>query len=249
MNNEILAVVGTRKITRQHLDMLMQGLAPQVAAQFNSEEGRKRLLEELINQELLYLDALEEGLDKSEEYALEVKRAEETILKQMAMNKLLAGASVQEGEVLNYFNNNKPMFKNPDTIRASHILLASEKDALKVLEEIEKGLSFEKAAEKYSSCPSKEQGGDLGYFSLGSMVPEFEEAAFRLNVGEISAPVKTQFGYHIIKVVDKKPGGEKTFDEVKNQIWQQLLMKKQQDLYLKKTSELRKKFQVKLNNQ
>ena len=77
------------------------------------------------------------------------------------------------------------------------------------------------------------------------MVPEFEEAAFKMATGEISQPVKTQFGYHIIKVIDKKEGSDKPFDEVKGQVTQQVLRKKQQDLYLIKTGKLKEKYEVK----
>ncbi|MBD3209916.1 peptidylprolyl isomerase [Candidatus Micrarchaeota archaeon] len=89
-------------------------------------------------------------------------------------------------------------------IRASHILLSSQEEAKSVLEELKVGRGFAELAKKYSSCPSSEQGGDLGYFSKGQMVKEFENAAFSLDVGDISEPVKTEFGYHLIKVTDKK---------------------------------------------
>ena len=84
-------------------------------------------------------------------------------------------------------------------IRASHILVDKHSQALKVLEELKAGRDFKKLARKHSTCPSGKRGGDLGFFGRGQMVKEFERAAFALNVGEISEPLKTQFGYHIIK--------------------------------------------------
>ena len=84
-------------------------------------------------------------------------------------------------------------------IRASHILLEKQSHALKILEELATGMDFKKLARKHSICPSGKRGGDLGKFGRGQMVKKFEKAAFGLKVGEISAPVKTQFGYHIIK--------------------------------------------------
>ena len=89
-------------------------------------------------------------------------------------------------------------------IRASHILVSTLDEAKTVISELEDGKDFAKLAKKYSSCPSKEQGGDLGFFSKGQMVKEFEDAAFSLKKGEISDPVKTQFGYHIIKLTEKR---------------------------------------------
>jgi len=86
-------------------------------------------------------------------------------------------------------------------INASHILVEKQSEALKILEELEKGTSFEELARKYSTCPSRKRGGSLGKFGRGQMVKEFEKAAFSLKKGEITKnPVKTNFGYHIIKI-------------------------------------------------
>jgi peptidyl-prolyl cis-trans isomerase C len=84
-------------------------------------------------------------------------------------------------------------------VRASHILVEKQSQALKVLEELKAGADFKTLARKYSTCPSGKNGGDLGQFGRGQMVREFEQAAFALKTGQISDPVKTQFGYHIIK--------------------------------------------------
>ena len=89
-------------------------------------------------------------------------------------------------------------------VKASHILVSSLEEANKVISELKNGKEFGELARKYSSCPSGKQGGDLGFFSKGQMVKEFEDAAFSLEVGSVSGPVKTQFGYHIIKVTEKK---------------------------------------------
>ncbi|MBN1169734.1 peptidylprolyl isomerase [Candidatus Micrarchaeota archaeon] len=88
-------------------------------------------------------------------------------------------------------------------VRASHILVDNEKTARKLKQEIENGADFVMMAKRHSLCPSKENGGDLGEFGKGAMVKEFEDAAFSLNVGKISDPVKTQFGYHLILVTSK----------------------------------------------
>ena len=94
---------------------------------------------------------------------------------------------------------------NRTSVRASHILVSNEADALKLKNAIEAGqITFEDAAQKYSSCPSGQRGGDLGFFGRGQMVKPFEDAAFTLPVGEVSNPVQTQFGYHLIKVTAEK---------------------------------------------
>ena len=89
-------------------------------------------------------------------------------------------------------------------VRASHILVKTRKEAVQIKKELENGASFEELAEKYSQCPSGQNGGDLGYFKRGQMVSQFEDEAFELPVGKISSPVGTQFGWHIIKVTDRK---------------------------------------------
>ena len=132
-------------------------------------------------------------------------------------------------------------------MRASHILVDNEIEAKRIYNEINEGMSFEEAAKKYSNCPSKSNGGDLGYFTRGRMVPEFENAAFGLEIGKVSSPVKSQFGYHLIKVTDKKPAEQKSFDESKNQIANMLLANKQQEVFYKKLEELKDKYEVKVN--
>lgn len=84
-------------------------------------------------------------------------------------------------------------------VKCSHILVEKQSQALQIFEEIKKGKKFGAAAREISKCPSKKKDGDLGYFTKGMMVKEFEDVAFKLQIGEISEPVKTQFGYHIIK--------------------------------------------------
>jgi len=89
-------------------------------------------------------------------------------------------------------------------VRASHILVKTQAQAIKIRQEITAGKSFADAAREYSICPSKDDGGDLGYFCRGMMVPEFEDAAFNLPIGRLSEPVQTEFGWHLILVTDKK---------------------------------------------
>lgn len=246
-NKQVLAVVGSREITNEDLQLLIRSLDPQRAAQFQSEEGQKRLLEELVNQELFYLDAIDHDLDQDEAYKQELKKVQESFLKQYAINRLVKTAAIDEKEVADYYEANKDHFTNPPTAKASHILVDSQEEAEKIIKEIQEGLSFYEAAEKYSKCPSKAQGGDLGSFSRGQMVPEFEEAVFNMEKDEISAPVKTQFGYHIIQAFEHKNEETKSFEEVKGQLAQQMLAQKQHNLYLDKVNELKNNYEVKVN--
>lgn len=244
--NKVLAKVNGKEITQADLETLLGGLQPQVAAQFYSPEGQQKLLEELINQELLYTDALERKLDEKSEFVEEMARVKESVLKQYALKEILDGVSVSDEEIENFYNEKKDMYKKPEMVRASHILVDNEEKAKELLAQIKEGASFETLAQENSLCPSKEVAGDLGEFARGSMVPEFEDAAFAMDVNEISAPIKTQFGYHLIKVTDKKEAGQSSLEEVKETIRQQLLAMKQQEAYMGKLKSLREKANVEL---
>src|SRR5690606_36379540 len=117
-----------------------------------------------------------------------------------------------------YYDENKEMFELPSPeIRASHILVDTEEEAREILSKIRGGADFEELAKMYSKDPgTKDLGGDLGFFAKGKMVPEFEEAAFALNPGEVSDVVKTEYGYHVIKVTGRR--SSLSFEDAKEDI-------------------------------
>lgn len=242
--NKVLATIGERQITQKEFSKILRNLDQQRAMQFSSPEGQARLLEELISQELLYLDAKKKGFDQHPDFIAELQLVTDNLLKQYAINQLLKDIEIPESEVLKYYEAHQDQFMSEPQVRASHILVDSKEKALEILEELKGDLSFEAAAEKYSRCPSKANGGDLGFFGQGKMVREFEEAAFSLNVNEVSDVVQTHFGYHIIKVTDQKGPGIIPFDTVRPQLTQQLLALKQQEVYYAQVEELKKEFPV-----
>lgn len=237
--NRVLATVNGREITQRDLEAVLEEMGPQRAGQFQSKEGQRRLLEELISQELFYLDAVRNGLEDDMEFRMEMKKVKEDLLKQYAIRKYLSNVRVKDEEIVQYYNENKESFRTDESVRASHILVDSEEEAKELAAKLSSGLSFEEAAREYSKCPSGARGGDLGYFTRGRMVPEFEEAAFAMKEGEISRPVQTQFGYHIIKVTDRKEPGILPLEQVKNQILQHLLTLKQMEMYRTRSNQLK----------
>jgi len=244
--NKILATVNGKEITEEYLNMVMQSMGPQRAMQYSSEQGKKQLLNDLINEELLYFHAKDNRMDTEEAFQKELQQMEANLLKQYALGKLLESVEINDEEVKSYYEDNKEQFKTPESVKASHILVDTEEKANEILNEINEGLSFEEAAKKYSKCPSKAKGGDLGFFTKGKMVPEFEQAAFDMEKDDISEPVKTKFGYHLIKVYDKKEPGISTFEEVKNNLAQNILANKQRQKYLNKVNQLKKEYEVKI---
>ncbi|MEJ2033189.1 MAG: peptidylprolyl isomerase [Deltaproteobacteria bacterium] len=171
-------------------------------------------------------------------------------------HKFIQKIKVSDKEAQKFYEENKDKFKQPEMVRASHILIKCPKDAdentkkaaRKKIEEIKKqldqGADFAELAKKDSQGPSSSKGGDLGFFRRGQMVPAFEKAAFALKPGQVSDVVETQFGYHLIKVQEKKPGGTLSFADAKDRIKQFLEkkeVKEQVETYL---AELKKKSKI-----
>lgn len=251
MEKKVLATVGEKEITNLDIENALKTLDPYQAMHFNNEEGKKQLLQDLVNQELFFIEAKEENLDSDERFKAEMKKIEENVLKQYAINKVLSSVSLTEEDKKAFFEANKASFNKPETASAKHILVDDEEKANDILAKINSGeVSFEDAAAQHSSCPSKDAGGDLGDFSKGQMVPEFEEAVFSMNKGELRGPVKTQFGYHIIKLDDLQKGGESTYEEVEAEIEKTLMYQKQNEVYTNKINDLKSKYQeaVKFND-
>ena len=163
------------------------------------------------------------------------------ILAEELFNKRTASIKpVSEQDVRAFYENNEERFVQPERVKASHILLTVNKDdsdairaqkkaeAQRILGELKKGADFAEMARKFSDCPSKQQGGDLGYFERGRMVPEFEKVAYGLKTGQMSGIVETQFGYHIIKTTEHTAASTAPFDEAKQNIMQYLTEQKKQ---------------------
>lgn len=146
--------------------------------------------------------------------------------------------TVSDAEVKEFYDKNPETFTQPEQVRASHILItvdakatdadkkAAKEKAEGLLKQLKSGADFAKLAEANSGCPSSKQGGDLGYFGKGQMVKPFEEAAFNMKPGEVSGVVETQFGYHIIKLIERKAPAKIAFDDVKAKIAESLKRKK-----------------------
>lgn len=246
MENKILASVNGHNITQQDVDMAMARFPQQNQEYFASEAGREQFLEQLISFELLHKLAIDEHLEETEEFKSQLELLKKDLLIQAAVKKVLDVVTISDEEVKKYFDENKEMFKGEASVRAKHILVDSEEKANEIKEKINNGLGFEDAAREFSTCPSSSQGGDLGVFTRGKMVPEFENAAFELEVGEISNPVETQFGYHLIKVDEKLPEVMKSFDEVKDSLKLNLLGQKQNMEYIKLINDLKQNQKVEI---
>lgn len=243
-NKTVLAQIGSYEVTQADLDHMMANLNPQVSQNFQGEEGKKALLEELVNQKLIYIEAMENNIHEEEKYKADFEKLVENFTTQYAIQRLINSVSVTHEELEEYYNNNQESFKSPEKVKASHILVDSEELASELQRQIAQGASFEDLAAEHSSCPSKERGGDLGEFTKGQMFPEFEDAAFDLAPGEVSGPVQTQFGYHLIKLAHKSESKTMDFEEVRSNLLKNIMAERQHMKYQEHIADLRAKHNI-----
>ena len=238
MNSKILASVNGNPITEADVEAMVAAFM-QHGQNVNNEQGRKMVLEQLISKKLLLLDAQKNLFEYDAEFKKELEMVKNDLLVNFVMKKTMEKVNVTDDEVKEYYEKNKENLVEGEKVGASHILVDSEEKANELLAKINgKEVSFEDAARAESSCPSSENGGNLGEFTRGQMVPEFDEACFSMSVGEIKGPVKTQFGYHLIKLNSKSEAKPMEFDAIKDQLKGSLLQEKQQDAYKSKLNQL-----------
>ncbi len=238
--DRILANVGTLTVTESEVEEFLLGLGQRGAA-YNNPEGRRIILEQLIGNKLLLLDARRNLLEGEAEFRAQLAKLKDNLLVSYAGNKVIAGVTVSDKELSDYYNENLDKLVGGATVDASHILVDTREAALEILGKIKSGeMTFEAAAAEYSSCPSKENGGSLGEFGQGQMVPEFDVAVFAMNEGEITEePVKTQFGYHLIKLNKKNEGSVAPLAEIADQLREMLLGEKRHKAYESKINQLK----------
>lgn len=244
MSEKILAVAAGHEITEKELNDLIKNYPPEQQIYMSSPQAKQQVLEQIIAFHLFHKMAVEEKITESKEYEEMIEKMKVELASHMAATSIIEGVKVEEAEEKAFYEENPDLFEAQAQVSAKHILVENEDSANDIAKEIADGLAFEEAAKKYSTCPSKEQGGDLGYFSKGQMVPEFEKAAFEGEIGKVIGPVQTQFGYHLIRVEDKKEGSVVPFEQVQGQIHQQLIQNKQKEVYDTKVKELEAKYGV-----
>ena len=240
----ILVKIGDEIITERDIDALIENLDPQMAAMYSTPQGRAAILEELINTRLFAIKGREEGVDQSPEYLEEVERFKNHALMRVTIDKMLERITLTDEEAKLFYDEHPEQFLQPAQVSARHILVSDAAEMERILAEIEAGTSFEEAAQRYSTCPSREMGGHLGFFGRGQMVPEFERVAFETEVGEISGIVTTQFGVHVIKVEAKTPESVVPFEDVVEQIKPHLLNQKRSEAYYAELALLRERHQI-----
>ena len=237
---KIMAKVGTLTVTEDEVFDFLASLGQRGQA-YNNPEGIKIILEQLIGQKLLLLDARRNLFEGEAEYRAQLAKLKDQLLVSYAQNKIFATVTVSDKDARDYYDNNKEKFMSGETVNASHILVDTEEQAASILEKINAGqISFEDAAREYSSCPSKENGGSLGDFGRGQMVPEFDKAVFQMEEGQISSsPVATEFGFHLIKLNKKNEATLTPYEKIEPQLKEALKNEKARAAYESKINQLK----------
>ena len=248
MGKKVLAVVENIEITEDDLENIINSYPEEKKVYFKEEKLRNRLLNEIIGNELFYCYGKEQGIQDDKEFQAEVERYTKELTIKIMMKKILAGTKVTEEAANKYYNENQDEFTDPEKVATRHILVETEEEALKIKKDIEdKVISFEDAAMKNTMCPTCMDGGFIGSVSRGMLYPEIDAVIFNWEVNKLTNPIKTEMGYHIVLVEDKKEARMKGFDEVKKELIKKLTQEKQREKFDKYVEILEGRFNVKRN--
>ncbi len=240
-DGKVLAEVNGGSITTGDFDRELKNLPEYLKAMADTPQGRKEMLDTMVIRELILQQASKDGLDKGAEIEEKLQDLKKRLIVESFLKKKVEIESkVSDDDMKKFYEQNKDKFKSGEQIKASHILVKTEKEAKDVQAQLKAGGNFEELAKKNSVDSSSAKGGDLGWFGKGSMVPAFEKAALALKEGQISEVVKSDFGFHIIKLTGKRPAGIRPFEEVKEQIKGAIMPTKQQEVFQKIKDELKK---------
>lgn len=243
---DVVATVGNEVITMQTVDERISRLPSHYQSMLKSR--KKELVEDMVLEALLFNEAKARGLENDKEVKAMLEEArKKIIISKLIKDEVENRSMVSDKEAEDHYNAHKNEFITPERWKASHILVKTEGEAKAILDELAKGKQFEDLAKEKSQDTSAKRGGDVGFFTKGQMVPEFEEAAFKLEVGKVSPIVKSQFGFHVIKLTDKKPVQEQELKDVSGRIKNELLSKKKQEAFDKMVADLKTKTKVVIN--
>jgi len=218
-------------------------------ANFQDDKVLGVIVDNILKSAILTKAAVEAGFtaEKNPKVAEDIKRFKETQLKRLYMEiGLEYKNNFTDEEKKNFFGEHKEEFGEAEKVRASHILVDSEEKAKEIEKKLAEGAKFEEMAKAESKCPSKEKGGDLDFFGRGQMIKEFEDAAFGAEIGKILPPVKTKFGYHIIKVTEKKAAKVPEYKEVEEKVVEKLKNSEKTATVKKFEEELAKKYKYEI---
>lgn len=227
--DKVVAKVNGREITESDVSLAEAEIGNDLGS-IAPEQRRRVLVEYLIENHLFAQAAEGDKLGSGAAFDERMKYWQRRALRDAYFDKSVK-AAVNEAEAKKLYDSQLTGAKPQEEMRARHILVETQAKAKEIFELIAHGEDFAKMAKQHSKDPgSKEEGGDLGYFTRGQMVPVFEEAAVKLKKGEVSQPVQSQFGWHIIKLEDTRQRGAPPFEQIKDRIMASLIHRKAQEV-------------------
>lgn len=244
LDSSTVAVIGKYTLTKEKYAIIKEYMKQRFDYTLSSDE-EKEFLEYIINKKLMALQAREEGYAERRDVQIKYEWDFDDIVSHVYYSENIEKKSkVTSQEARKYYDDNKADFVE---LKGQHILIKNKEMASGVAKRIAEGESFEELAKKYSDDETtKNSGGSLGYFTKGMMVKEFEDAAYLLAINEVSKPVKTIYGWHLIKITEKKPV---SFDESKDRIMAMINAKKKKEAFDSLISKLKEKHEVKISNE
>jgi parvulin-like peptidyl-prolyl isomerase len=247
---EVYATVDGEQITKEEIAMVLKN--PQVNFDQLPKKTQDMVINQLIEKKLLTKAALASDVQQSKAFKEALEKIKKDLALEVWMQEEFKKVSVSENEISTYYKNNEAEFKTPEKLTARHILVENENDAKAIIKQLDgaknKLEKFIELAKSKSTGPTGKNGGSLGEFAANQMVPEFSKAASALAKNSYSkTPAKTQFGYHVIYLEDKKPAKKLSFDEVKDKISQGLMQQKFRDAIGKKAEKLKETAKIVIN--
>ena len=242
----IIATFGDFTITMEDLNTMWDNIPAEYKAQLTKGD----VLDQIISEKLLIQDAKSKNLENDEKVAKQISDMINQILVQALIEKeVLNTAKVTDEEATEYYKDNQEEFTEKEQVHLFNILVETEEEANSVLGELNSGKDFSEVAKEKSTGPSADQGGDLGYITKGSIIPEIEEVVFTLEIDSITDVIKSDYGFHILKISEKKPEELKSFDDVRESIIQNLLPEKQKSAFDNLIEELKSKTEIVINEE
>jgi len=251
-NSKVLVSIDGDAITLEEFNKDLDKIPMNMKMLVATQSGKKTYLDRLIMKKLLLREAAKSKIEDEKDFQNRLSDIKEQLLiESLLKKKIAADSQLTDNDMKKYYDANKEKFKKEKEINTRHILLKTDEEAKQVMERLKKGEDFVELAKKYSIDPNaKASGGEIGFHPKGTLLPEYEAAAFKLTkVGQVTGPVKTQFGYHIIRLEGAKPPAYVSFDEVKDFIRQQLIQEKQKELLEKYIEELKKAAKITINEE
>ena len=221
---KVIAKVGDEVITESELGYALEDMGDEISA-IPQAEQRQFLVQMLVDMKVMAQAARSAGMADTEVFARRKSYLEDRALRRAYLQDVMS-TEISDEDIQKEYDAVFADFKGQEQLRARHILLASEDDAKAVVAELDQGKDFVELAKSKSTGPSGPQGGDLGYFSDGDMVPEFFAGANALEIGQHSQPVQSQFGWHVIKLEDRKMSEPPALEQVYPQVRQRVLVQK-----------------------